>query len=197
MEGNGVSYHYTISMDPNDKGVTVVDVVDTDKASWSALSANNRSINLCFAGSFVKWTRQQWIDKAGRAIDVAAYLAAQDCKKYGIATRVIPPPYRIGPPGISDHRYVTQFLRDGTHTDVGDNFPWDVFEKSFAGYVGTAQPAPVIKPPQGLSDRKLLEDIWEQLRGDDGEGWKQLGQNDKGQNLTLVDAVAELRNSIK
>jgi N-acetyl-anhydromuramyl-L-alanine amidase AmpD len=192
MQGQQVSYHYTISMDPGDKGVTVVDVVDTDLASWSVLSANNRSINLCFAGSYAKWTRQEWINNAGRAIDVAAYLAAADCKKYGISTRVVPPPYRVAPPGVSDHRYVTQFLKDGTHTDVGDGFPWDAFTKAFDGYVGTAQPAPVVAPPLGLSDRKLLEDIWEQLRGDDGQGWKQLGQNEKGENLTLVDAVAEL-----
>ncbi|MGV0351169.1 peptidoglycan recognition protein family protein [Corynebacterium guaraldiae] len=35
-----------------------------------------------------------------------------------------------------------------------------------------------------------LQDIWTQLRGPGGKGWFQLGQNDKGQNLTLVDAVA-------
>ena len=35
-----------------------------------------------------------------------------------------------------------------------------------------------------------LQDVWTQLRGPKGKGWSQLGQNDKGQNLTLVDAVA-------
>ena len=35
-----------------------------------------------------------------------------------------------------------------------------------------------------------LQDVWTQLRGPGGKGWPQLGQNDKGQNLTLVDAVA-------
>ncbi|RKW88155.1 peptidase M23, partial [Corynebacterium diphtheriae] len=40
---------------------------------------------------------------------------------------------------------------------------------------------------------KMLKEIWEQLRGADGKGWAQLGQNAKGQNLTLVDAVAALR----
>lgn len=35
-----------------------------------------------------------------------------------------------------------------------------------------------------------LQDVWTQLRGPGGKGWAQLGQNDKGQNLTLVDAVA-------
>jgi N-acetyl-anhydromuramyl-L-alanine amidase AmpD len=144
---SGVSYHYTISEDPNDHGITVCDVVDTDYASWSVLDANNESINLCFAGSRVAWTRQQWLDNAGKAIDVAAYLAVQDCQKYGIAIKVIEPPYPSDPPGISDHRYVTQHLGIGTHTDVGDNFPWDVFEAAVNKYAGIAAPAPAAPPP--------------------------------------------------
>ena len=141
-----VSYHYTISEDPNDHGVTVCDVVDTDYASWSVLDANNESINLCFAGSYVAWTRQQWLDNASKAIDVAAYLAVQDCQKYGILIKVIEPPYLSDPPGISDHRYVTQHLGIGTHTDVGDNFPWDVFEAAVNKYAGIVAPAPAPTP---------------------------------------------------
>lgn len=38
-----------------------------------------------------------------------------------------------------------------------------------------------------------LQEVWTQLRGPGGKGWQQLGVNDKGQNLTLVDAVAALR----
>jgi hypothetical protein len=91
---NPVSYHYTISTGyPNDDGVTVCDVVDTDLASWSVENSNNRSINLCFAGSRASWTRDDWITKAARAIDVAAYLCVQDCVKYGIPMNVIAPPY--------------------------------------------------------------------------------------------------------
>ena len=41
-----------------------------------------------------------------------------------------------------------------------------------------------------------LQDVWTQLRGPKGKGWPQLGQNDKGQNLTLVDAVAALRQDM-
>lgn len=37
-----------------------------------------------------------------------------------------------------------------------------------------------------------VADIWDQLRGPDGQGWQQLGQNSQGQNLTLVDGEAEL-----
>lgn len=41
-------------------------------------------------------------------------------------------------------------------------------------------------------DRRMLREVWEQLRGPKGKGWPQLGKNDKGENLTLVDAVARL-----
>lgn len=189
LQGNQVSYHYTISEDPNDHGVTVVDVVDTDDASWSVLSANSRSINLCFAGSRASWSRADWL-KQSRAIDVAAYLAVQDCKKYGIPTKVVPPPYTDRIPGISDHRYVTQVLKDGTHTDVGDNFPWDVFTAAVNKYAtGTVTPPVVVPPTQPgnpRTDRQLLEEIWDQLRGPGGKGWPQLG------GKSLVDGLAEL-----
>jgi len=140
---NPVSYHYTVSEDPKDHGVTVVDVVDTDYASYSVANSNNRSINLCFAGSRAGWSRAQWL-QIPRAIDVAAYLAVADCKKYGIPTNVIVPPYNKKPPGISDHRYCTKYLKDGnTHTDLGDGFPWDIFAAAVAKYAGTA-PAPAV-----------------------------------------------------
>jgi N-acetyl-anhydromuramyl-L-alanine amidase AmpD len=181
--GNGanqVSYHYTV-----DNGGTVVDVVDTDLASWSVLSANNRSINLCFAGSRAAWNRQQWLDNMGRAIDIAAYLCVQDCKKYGIAMNVITPPYNANPPGISDHRYVTQHLKDGTHTDVGDGFPWDMFAAAVAKYSGAAPaappPAPVRQFPKDYTDRELLEWLVNQL-GPGDPSWPSKG-------MTLRDKV--------
>lgn len=171
---NQVSYHYTVSQDPRDNGVTVCDVVDTDLASWSVLSANNRSINLCFAGSSVKWTREQWMAQS-KALDAAAWLAVQDCKKYGIPTLVIAPPYTAGRAGISDHNYVTTVLRDGSHSDVGPNFPWTYFSQKVAEYSTGTTPAPVAPPapakpkpaakqyPRDYTDRELLEDIWQRI----------------------------------
>lgn len=43
-----------------------------------------------------------------------------------------------------------------------------------------------------VSATSEIHEIWEQLRGPDGKGWAQLGKNDKGQNLTLVDAFASV-----
>lgn len=193
QNANEVSYHYAVSQ-ASDGGVTVVDNVDTDYASWSVLSANSRSINLCFAGTQAAWTRDQWLTKFGNAIDVAAYLFVQDAKKYGIPTKVIAPPCTDRLPGCVDHAYITKVLKDGTHTDVGDGFPWSVFAAAVAKYAGEttapvtpAPTAPAAKAfPTDWTDRDLLIEIVRQLRGPTLNGWTQLG------NRTLVDAVASL-----
>ncbi|OFB44782.1 hypothetical protein BA059_02360 [Mycolicibacterium sp. (ex Dasyatis americana)] len=190
---NQVSYHYTISQ-ASDGGVTVVDCADTDEASWSVGNANSQSINLCFAGSRATWGWAQWMQQSN-AIDVAAYLAVQDAKKYGFTPLVVPPPYTAGTPGISDHRWVTDVFKWGTHTDVGQNFPWDYFTERvmFWAAGGQATP-PVVTPPtekrfpDDWTDRELLIEVLRQLRGPALAGWPQLG------NKTLVDAVAEISN---
>jgi hypothetical protein len=115
---NNVSYHYTL------RDNIICNIVDTDYYSWSVLDANVFSINLCFAGSYAGWSREQWLQRE-KDIEIAAYITVQDCKKYGIPLDVIAPPYGKPRPGISDHKYVTQALGIGTHTDVGDQFPWD------------------------------------------------------------------------
>lgn len=194
--GNSVSYHYTVSQ-ASDGGVTVVDCVDTDHAAWSVGNANAYTINLCFAGSRASWTRAEWL-KQSNAIDVAAYLAVQDAKKYGFPTDVAPYPYTGKTPafkGITDHRFITDVIKWGSHTDVGTNFPWDVFSAAVKKYAeGVTTPPVVTEPeppkvkrfPEDWSDRDLLIEIVRQLRGYNLNGWPQLG------GKTLVDAVAEL-----
>lgn len=167
MSRNGVSYHYAVSTGKSQ--VLVCDIIDTDLASWSVLSANPRSINLCFAGSKANWSRQQWLENR-RSIEVAAYLAVQDCKKYGIPMKVVAPPYTSGRTGITDHRFVTEILHDGTHTDVGPDFPWDVFAEYVEKYSGATPSSPKPTPTEGnvlmaLSDseqRELLDLVRQQ-----------------------------------
>lgn len=154
---NGVSYHYTL------RDRIVYDVVDTDLYSWSVLDANVFSINLCFAGSRAAFSRAQWLAREAD-IEIAAYLAVQDCRKYGFSTEVLAPPYAGNPrPGISDHNYVTRELGIGNHTDVGPNFPWDVFARYVTKYAGsTTTPPPGEGFLMALSDaeqRELLEGV--------------------------------------
>lgn len=136
---NGVSYHYTAG------GGVVCDVVDTDYASWSVLSANPYTINLCFAGSRANMTRAQWLSTFKADIRNAAYLAVQDAKKYGMAIEVIGTggKYSGKRQGFADHRFVTDVLRIGTHTDVGTNFPTDYFAECVAEFASGAPAKPV------------------------------------------------------
>ncbi|WP_019204594.1 N-acetylmuramoyl-L-alanine amidase [Tsukamurella sp. 1534] len=132
-----VSYHYTV------RDGIVCDVVDTDYASWSVLDANSYTINLCFAGSRASWGRGDWLAREND-LRIAAYLAVQDARKYKFATDVNPGPRypRGAAAGISDHRWVTKVKGIGTHTDVGDGFPWDRFEQFVAEYASGVTPAP-------------------------------------------------------
>ncbi|AIM40418.1 lysin A [Mycobacterium phage Estave1] len=188
QNGNGVSYHYTISQ-ASDGGVTVVDCVDTDRAAWSVGNANSISINLCFAGSRAAWSRDQWM-KQSNAIDVAAYLAVQDAKKYGFTPLVVPPPYTNGRPGISDHRWVTDVFKWGTHTDVGANFPWDYFTERVnhwaAGGKTEPEPPKVKRFPDDWTDRELAVETLRQQRGYTLNGWPQLG------GRTVVDVLGAI-----
>lgn len=204
---NPVSYHYT-GRQARDGGVTVYDIVDTDLASWSVGNSNNRAINFCFAGSGVAWSRDDWMTQA-KAIDVAAYLAVQDCIKYGIDPKVIPgPAYPSDPPGISDHRYCTEHLRDGNdHNDVGDNFPWDVFAASVAKYWaaannaapppadngGDAPPAPADGDLRGLPLEDKVNEVLAQTRG----RWGRLGKNAAGQDRTPIEAMGAILDHLE
>jgi hypothetical protein len=133
---NPVSYHLYISQ-ASDGGVTVVDGVDSDYASWSVGNANNITINYCFAGSSRDWSTEEWMRYAGNAIDVAAYLAVQDIKKYPtIAAKVIGFGGNYGnstgaDSGVTDHEWVTDVYGWGDHTDVGVNFPARYFTDRF------------------------------------------------------------------
>lgn len=58
-------------------------------------------------------------------------------------------------------------------------------------------------PLMALTDEEQAElltkvrEIWDQLRGPDGAGWPQLGQNSQGQNLTPVDAIVAIKDDVE
>lgn len=156
---NSASYHYIV------RDGQVYSIVDTDMASWSVLDANPYTINLCFAGTRAAFTRAQWLERR-EDIRIAAWLLVQDAKKYRIATDVVIPPYRVRD-GISDHKYVTQALGIGSHTDVGNNFPWDVFAAAVREF--TVGPAPQPVPPPNAINEAAKKATWLGKRIDAGE----------------------------
>jgi hypothetical protein len=82
LQGNQVSYHYTISEDPT----TTASPSSTSSTPTTLLvgpvgqPAVNQPVLRRVKGGMVA----RRLAQAVRAIDVAAYLAVQDCKKYGI-----------------------------------------------------------------------------------------------------------------
>lgn len=137
---NEVSYHYTAD------NAIVVDVVDTDFASWSVLDANPYCINFCFAGSRASQSRQVWLDKFGNAIAASAWLFVEDAKKYGFKNirELTNAEVGKGLSGGTDHGGITYGLGIGNHTDVGLNFPWDVWNARVAEYLNGEAPKPPI-----------------------------------------------------
>lgn len=141
QSSSGVSYHYTLDNDRN-----VVAVVDTDWYSWSVLSANPFTINYCFAGSRAAWTRQQWLDNMGNAIEILAWLWVEDAKKYGLQPWCISnADVGAGKQGFTDHAGITYGLGIGNHTDLGRDFPFDVLAGHIDRFVnGVSEPVPDI-----------------------------------------------------
>lgn len=184
MQGVPVSYHYVVD-DTGYLSATVWDLVDTDRAAWSVGNGNNYSINLCFGTSFAhRHNRSDWLRLQDDSIKAAAWIVAQDCKKYGID-----PVIRVGGSasgyaslkkpgvtGITDHRGMTT-IAGGDHTDVGPHFPWDVFNQYLQQYYkGTSDE---LTPEQDKMLREvhacLFNDIASQslyADPDEGRKWK-------------------------
>lgn len=150
---------------------TRVAMVDTDYGSWSVLDANAYSINYCFAGSRAAQSRDVWLSKYRNAIRIAAWTAVEDIRKYSYIGKVVNPgqSYPKGRvPCVADHYFVTKVLGIGTHTDVGPNFPWDVFTSDFNAYLSGAA-APAVPPVNKINQEADRAKAWIGARKDKDE----------------------------
>ena len=90
-------------------------------------------------------------------IDVAAYIAVRDARRYGLQTRVISPEEaRRGETGITDHNGVRIATGVGTHTDVGAGFDWDYFRQKVNEFAALAPPGPQSDIPDRLTRVRRL-----------------------------------------
>jgi hypothetical protein len=118
--GVEASYHKLVD------DTEVITYLPDEPASWAMLSGNHRSLQLCFTG-FAAWTREQWLAHDSMLRRGAAEVRVW-CAVHGI------PPVKLTPAqvgadasGICGHWDWTLGKRDGTHSDPGPGFPWDVF----------------------------------------------------------------------
>lgn len=167
---------------------TRVAMVDTDYGSWSVLDANPQAVNYCFAGSRAAQSRDVWLTKFRNAIRIAAYTAVEDIRKYSYIGKVVNPGQRYPKgriPCIADHFFVTKILGIGTHTDVGPNFPWDVFEADFMAYLVGAS-TPQVPPVNKINIEAERAKAWIGSRKDKDE---QLCRKDNGKFVRYDNAV--------
>lgn len=117
------------------------DWVPDDRAAWTLLNGNPRSLNLELCG-FARWTREQWLSEGmvdgvwnpRQMIRNAAAWARAKCDKHGIPKRWLTlDQIRRGERGILMHADYTYATGDGDHTDLGVNFPKDVFMNDVNG----------------------------------------------------------------
>jgi hypothetical protein len=96
-----------------------------DRASWTLRSGNAISDNLEMCG-FARWTRAEWLQHM-TLLDLTAQWLAARSKARGIPlVKLTPAEVKAGRSGVIGHVDWTVGMSDGTHTDPGTSFPWDL-----------------------------------------------------------------------
>lgn len=170
------SYHVMVGVD----GKRIRQNTD-DWVTWSTGNqGNDILLHVCLVGAAAQ-TRAEWLaqDRMLRGVaSVVRYWSDQ----YRIPLRRVS---AAGLPGILGH--IDTRVWGGTdHTDPGVNFPYDrVIELAKSG--GAPTPKDDMTPDQ----ERTLNNVARQLGP-----WPQLGKNAKGEDLTLVDAVAYILHQL-
>jgi hypothetical protein len=99
--------------------------VPYDRAAWTLRSGNLISENIEQVG-WARWTRAEWLAHPGTLENTARWLADRS-KARGIPlVKLSPADVAAGKWGVIGHVDWTVGMKDGTHTDPGPNYPWDV-----------------------------------------------------------------------
>ena len=202
------SYHELVDTRP----VVLVENTD-DWVTWSAGQTSNyrhlhRSFVMRGSESDAEWRRYDAMLRAGAQRDAAW------AKRYNIPiVKLSAADLRAGKRGFFGHSDTAAAWGETDHTDPGEGFPWPYYLQLVREYQsGTAAPTPggiTVSEADRIIDfikgfvapiGSDVKDVRQQATGgrDAGQypGWPQLGQNAKGQNLTLVDAIAALRRDV-
>jgi hypothetical protein len=126
-------------------------LVPYERAAWTLRNGNNYSDNLEMCG-LASWTRIQWLAHDGMLRNAATWIVRR-LKARQIAPRRLTV-QQVGARsarGYIDHNTYTQATHDGTHWDVGPNFPWDVL----GNYVNS-----FFAGDNGDDDMPTAKDVW-------------------------------------
>lgn len=141
------------------------------RAAWTLRNGNEESDNAEICG-FARWTRAQWLStdtvdgcaNPRQMVRNAARWAAARCRARGVPMRRLTT-VQVGArsaQGVIDHHDYTLGTGDGTHTDVGENFPWDVFFADMRSGAGEDDDMPTPAEVWGYDTGD--DDAWQILR---------------------------------
>jgi hypothetical protein len=120
---------------------SVEQYVDYSRASWTVRAGNPISDNAELCG-FAAWTRDQWLNEHRGMLNLAAKWVRERCLARGIPiVKLTPAQVAAGQAGVIGHIDWTLGMRDGTHTDPGNGFPWDVVINTAANGSAPTTPA--------------------------------------------------------
>lgn len=108
----------------DDAGISDV-WVPYDRAAWTLRGGNPYSENaeMC---AWARWTRAEWLTHDALLTHAAAWVRSR-CLARGIPiVKLSPAEVKAGKAGVCGHADYTYGTGDGTHTDPGPNFPWDI-----------------------------------------------------------------------
>lgn len=117
-----------------DEDSVVQCVMDNDVA-YAAPGANHDGIQLELAG-VARQTLAQWLDEYSVSMLArAADVTAQYCLKYNLPVKKLSnTELRAGHKGVIGHVQASQVYKKSSHTDPGENFPWEIFLALATGY---------------------------------------------------------------
>jgi len=102
-------------------------LVDYARAAWTLRNGNPRSDNLEMCG-LASWSRAEWLTHKGMLANAARWVAGRlKARQMPVHRVTVAECAARSARGYMDHNTYTQATKDGTHWDVGPNFPWDVF----------------------------------------------------------------------
>lgn len=189
----GGSYHIVV----DGKALTARENDDIFRPWAAGFTGNLRGMHLSF-GAYARDSRSLWLTHDAQ-LRKAAEAVAFWCRKYSIPARKITAgELRSGVKGICGHHEVSLAWGEVNHTDPGPNFPWDVFIRYVAGYLGgtapaPSTPAPAPEPVDLETFDQTLSVIRQQLTGGANSGYPGWGQMDQ---RSLVDALAVIGTTL-
>lgn len=179
--------------------------VDRKNRAWHCRGANPYADGFCLCG-FAAWSTAEWL-RHPVMLENTAWWLAQCSRERGVPLRhlsiaEVAAVHRNPnhPGGVAMHWDYTRATGDGSHWDLGGNFPWDRVlgrARELAG--GATSPGAPIEQAEPEDDmaavpqnewteiRDKVRALWHQVQGPGEKGWETWTGD--GKHLSLVDLM--------